>query len=190
MNFNLRQPVSIVFSTWPEIDIWAEADLAGRAPGALFDRNGTDDIYLSYEFMAKMLELLDGDENAWYTNVINVVLHEVGHALIHINDIAAPQGGADPERDADEVAFFIFSTFYGTENKLDQVAEIFWRNADEAYYEDNDHIPDRDRAERFECWIDGSFEGGSWDCESQFHELMDAWDEYLAPSWKDPFGEY
>lgn len=190
--FNLERSVSIVFSTWSEIDEMADASVADRAPGALFDRNGTEDIYISYEFMAEILKIFGGNESAWYPNVINIVLHEVGHALIEINDITAPRDGSEAETAADELAFFVLSEFYEAEDELRQVAEHFSRAADAALNAKSDHYPDQDRAERYRCWIAGRFEGSEapFDCDLEYYELVDAWDERLAPSWKGAIGKY
>ena len=190
MEFNLAEPVPIVFATWSDIDDMAVANLADRQPGALFDRNGTDAIYISYEFLAKILHTFEGDPDAWYLNVINVLLHEVGHALIHINRIPAPENGADPERDADEVAFFVMAAFYEAEGQLHTVAEHYRRIADAALYEGYDHLPDENRAQRYACWVWGSSDQGSPECVDLYLDLMETWDELLAPTWKDPFGEY
>ena len=87
---NLLQSVDVVFATWDEIGAMATANIDGRPPGAFFDRSGTEHIYLSYELLAEILRRVDGNVSAWYTNVVNVVLHEIGHALIEINDIDLP----------------------------------------------------------------------------------------------------
>jgi hypothetical protein len=187
---NLDRPVEIVFATWSEIDDWSTASVADRREGAFFDRGGTEDIYISYEMLVRMLGLFDDDVDAWYPNVINIVLHEIGHALIEINDIDAPRGGDEAERAADELAFFVFSELYEAEAELELVAEQFWRAADNALDEENDHFPDQVRAQRYECWIDGRLRDGSSECELLYDELVDSWDERLAPSWKGQFGDY
>ena len=191
--FNLAEHVRIVFATWAHIGELADGNLGNRDPGALFDRAGTNDIFISYEFMAKILDTFDGEQDAWITNVINVVLHEVGHAMIYINRIDSPGGGKNPEideRDADAVAFFVMSEFYDKEGELDQVAELFWRFADAASLDGYDHFSELDRADRYQCWAEGSSGSGSPECTEQYTRLMDTWDELLAPSWKDQFGAY
>jgi hypothetical protein len=187
--FNLAEPVIIVFATWAKINELAREDVADRAPGAFFDRNGSDNIYVSYEFMAKILDIFEGDSDAWYPNVINVVLHEVGHALIHVNNVDAPRGGADAERDADEVAFFVLSEFYEAEDEMRKVADHFWHMADKELNEQSEHFPTVRRADRYQCWIEGLLREGTIECRLQYRQLIDTWDERLAPSWKETFGD-
>lgn len=188
----LDGPVSIEFATWSDIDRRAMADLAQRPPGALFDRGGTKDIYVSFEFLAEVFRLLDKDTDAWSSSVINVVLHEVGHALIEINAIDAPSTGDAAEVAADEIAFYVLSELYAAEEDLRNVAEHFWRLADKeldadelaALHEQSDHFPDLERANRFECWIEGRFETGSDDCVDEYEALVADWEEKLADSWR------
>lgn len=188
---NLQQDVSITFASWSKIDSMVTHDLANLEPNAFYDRGASENIFISYELIVKVVNLFGGDANAWHPNVIQTVLHEIGHALIDVNEIPPPPEG-DSEIVADQLAFFIMSEFYEDTAALDLVAEHYESRAGSSneLAAASEHLSDDQRAKAYLCWINGRIQelaDEPGECRSQYEVLVDDWDDRLAPSWKDPF---
>ena len=162
---------------------------------AIFVRDtGSANIIIGYSLLLKLKEIFGEDDDAWYSNVEQTLLHEMGHALIAVNNIPLyPGDGENEEVVADQLAFFIMSDFYDSENDLEPVVEHY-RLRNEEVSSASGHIPDRRRADNYLCWIVGKNPAladrlgdrlQSRDCNSEYSNLRDAWHDRLAPSWKN-----
>jgi len=178
---NLRENVRVTFRT---------SDSGSNNP--LYDAE-YNQILISYGFVIEVSSLFRGDANAWFPNVVQIVLHEMGHALMDVNKIEQYYDGENNEVLADQLAFFVMSEFYEADDALQQVAEHFdIRSVDRNVLSatSGDHLPDSERATQFICWIEGKRHfmadryGG---CRGEYEALLDSWDDRLAPSWKAAF---
>ena len=146
---------------------------------AFFDRNNTNDVYIAYEQIA---QLSSGDTAEWFPNTMNVVFHEMAHAILHINNMASPTEAQDvevSERLADEFAFFVLSELYEDDAALERVLDQFDRmsyigqDANQRRYADI-------RADRYDCLLEGKL-GDDAECAQAYYRLVDHWTERLAP---------
>lgn len=146
-------------------------------------------ISISYSFVAEVDELFGGSYPDWYASVEQVVLHEIGHALIHASGMEEASRAAE-EIAADQLAFFVITEFYETTEDLHSVAKHFRkrgfldRGGENLHAKSGSHLPNRERAKLYECWIDGRidylFNEESY-CVTAYEDLWDEWDERLEP---------
>ena len=159
--------------------------IASAIPGvrqnewAFFDRNNTNDIYIAYE---QINQLASGDVNEWFPNTLNVVFHEMAHAILHINNMATPNEARDvevAERLADEFAFFVLAELYESHDALEMVLDQFDRMA----YSNQDPNQRRYadlRADRYDCLLEGKL-GDDQACALAYQRLVADWTTRLAP---------
>lgn len=181
---HLDRGIHIVFASQWMIGEWA----SNVAPDelAFFDRNETDNIFISYELIEKFAEVLEYDVDIWFPNVIHVVLHEIGHGLVHVNNIAIEEGEYD-EQVADEIAFFVMSEFYQADDALREVIRQFDASAwDAVGSAGSDHLFERAviRSANYGCWIDGKL-GLDPECVGEYEKLRRRWYERLNPFFKN-----
>ncbi|UCF21041.1 MAG: hypothetical protein JSU87_06545 [Gemmatimonadota bacterium] len=175
---NLREEVLITFISAP-----------AEQPPASYDLNHNQ-ILITYRLAVELSDLFGGDYDKWFPSLAQIVLHEMGHALIDVNQIDPPPAGWS-EYVADQLAFFIISEFYEAEEQLRWAAEHFFSRPDSRLNEETDHFPNAERAELLLCWINGkieALEGETGPCAEAYWELVSDWEWRLGPSWKEPFG--
>jgi len=182
---------------------------------ASYTRGGTEEIFISYAFIVKIVERFsqndDFDYDEYYPefkrkifpNVIHVLLHEIGHALIDVNDM--PTFEVQEEVLADQLAFFIMSQLFDCEEndseeedcQVELVADHYLYRLDDsprgsASTGQGEHPNATERARDYLCWMHGRWMFDELssvaefdDCKSEYDELMSDWDERLAPWWRD-----
>jgi len=199
----LADGVQIIFAPWPDIARYAGWDVdiepnAAHKDGVIlisyglivdvinrFRKNGNfDDDNGFAEFDQKILP-----------NIVETLLHEVGHALIYVNEM--PTFDVGEEIIADQLAFFIMSELY-EEEVLEPIIQNYTYIAAEQgagmVSEDNSLHPGAgERAENLMCWIVGKWSfndelessEGLEECEYLYAKLMDEWHGRLAEWWRE-----
>jgi len=201
---NLLQDVLITFAPGPVIAALLNLEAHDTTLAAYKDGR----IYVSYAHVVETMELFarfddfdgSGDQFAEriLPNVGETLLHEIGHALIHVNRIAMLPG-EDEEVVADQLAFFIVSDFYDAAEDLIPVVNQYryrQQETENVAAASSPHPPDAARARNYLCWIYGydperfgfltrAIASGVETCEDEYYDLWEAWVERLDPSWKE-----
>jgi hypothetical protein len=180
-------------------------------PGDASYENGV--VSISYAFVYETIDLFRrnqdfNDEDYWnevewkvLPVVDETVLHEIGHALIDVNQI--PKWGENEEVVADQLAFFIVSDFYDSAEDLIAVAAHYQyrhNEADDAAGYSSEHPPDIERHNNYLCWIYGSnperyamfgqrLGARAQTCRDEYYSVLDDWDERLEPYWHEALFE-
>lgn len=187
---SLNHTVRVAFISWPD-----EQPNAAYLPSEKA-------ITIGYGMIPKIMELM-GDEDDWgdtdpiLVNVEHTMLHEIAHALIHVNDINLPQH-VNEERASDQLAFYVMSMLY--EDRLEDlfaVAEAYvWREEKERTIQ-SEHLPNEERGIDYLCWIVGrepDFEEMFTEeeadilmgrnCTAEYTQLEETWNARLSPAMK------
>lgn len=160
-----------------------------------FYNTNTNEIVIPYGFVVEVSDIFGGDVGGWFPSAMQLLLHEIGHALIDVNRIEPVRSGENIEVVADQLAFFVMSEFYDADEALRTVEEHYRsrpviENAKRLEDASGDHLPNKQRADKFACWIQGKRQymaGVSGECRRRYEQLVDDWDERLAPSWTNSF---
>jgi len=174
---NLTRNVTVSFKTWP----------AELSPNAIW-APGDSQITIGYSLISNFISVVGNEFHNWYPLVEQTVLHEIGHALIDVNDIPK-YAGENEEAQADALAFFILSEFYDEESTLSSVAHYYQsRKRSGGTIQVSEHLLDGDRADMYLCWIEGKIQwlneiGGQ--CRYHYENLVRHWEDRLGPSWNE-----
>ncbi|MFK7843891.1 MAG: DUF4344 domain-containing metallopeptidase [Rhodothermales bacterium] len=192
-DFNLSFNVNVIFGTWPDNSMPANA---------VYDSE-LKSIYIGYGLITSLVELFDDEDllddeiDHVFENVKQTVLHEIGHALMNVNNIPI-YGDENAEVLADQFYFFVMSELNGNSEELYSVVLHYVSRDRESKATDvvSEHIPDYERGLDYLCWMVGSDTNllsqaeqqevlGYRDCKSEYDNLVDAWDDRLEPSFAE-----
>lgn len=167
------------------------------------------EIFVTYGFIADLVRLFtqhgDFDTEQYWAEfeskivpvVVETVLHEVGHALLDVNEIPK-YAGENEEILADQLAFFVVSEFYDEPGAFVPVMDHYGYRSNETQPSAaaTEHPSDLDRARNYMCWIYGhdpalldeewarQYLGERLDgCSNEYQEMVGRWDDRLAEFW-------
>ena len=197
--FRLNADIKVTFETWSD---------QNTQPNAAYYPD-VREIVIGYGLLSKMTEMFDGTGmgndafDPLTINATHTLLHEVGHALFHVNNMSF--GAAEEENRADQLAFILMSALAdgakGGDMEVDQtlIPVLYIARHDPSEWNDNKqasesiHVPDRERGIDYLCWMIGKDPElltkdpslkeyvGNRACRAEYESLSADWDNLLAP---------